>query len=193
MKKHKKYRLKPKARRVLISSILVLIAGLLSIVLFNNGTNILNSVKNYFAAGDVPAHSKTITDNEDGTHKLHLTIQGEAEKKPSKVNIIVIVDRSGSMSEPSGTYKASNENGNNMYGLVNGEYVELTRSGSSYYYYSNGWRQYNGQRYVSLSKMEATKAAVNKLANALLSYNGKDGNPQMQVQIEILLLHQVVL
>ena len=65
MKKHKKYRLKPKARRVLISSILVLIAGLLSIVLFNNGTNILNSVKKYFAAGDVPAHSKELKDKRE--------------------------------------------------------------------------------------------------------------------------------
>ena len=99
MKRHKKYRLKPKARRVLISSILVLIAGLLSIVLFNNGTNILNSVKNYFAAGDVPAHSKTITDNQNGTHKLSLDVTGDTDvnKKAANVNVLVILDTSSSM------------------------------------------------------------------------------------------------
>ena len=196
MKKHKKYRLKPKARRVLISSILVLIAGLLSIVLFNNGTNILNSVKNYFAAGDIPAHSKTITDNEDGTHKLHLTIQGEAEKKPSKVNIIVIVDRSGSMSEPSGTgaYVASNSTWEDMYGFIDGEYVGLTRhggSGNRYYTYRNDQGQdvrYDGQRYyydASATRLQATQSAVNSLANTLLSYNGKDDNPDDTVEMAL--------
>ena len=99
MKKHKRYKLKPRVKKVLLSSILVLIIGLLSIVLFNNGTNILNSVKNYFAAGDVPAHNKTIEDNHNGTHKLSLDVTGDTDvnKKAANVNVLVILDTSSSM------------------------------------------------------------------------------------------------
>ena len=65
MKKHKKYRLKPRVKFTLLSSIIVLIIGVFGILLFNNGADILNSVKNYFAAGDVPEHEKNIEDNGD--------------------------------------------------------------------------------------------------------------------------------
>ena len=54
------------------------------------------------ATGDVPAHNKTIHDNENGTYTLSLDVTGDSEKKPAKVNIIVIVDRSGSMNDPAG-------------------------------------------------------------------------------------------
>ena len=57
MKKHKKYRLKPRIKKVLLSSVMILTIAVLGIVLSNNGTNILNSVKNYFAAGDVQANT----------------------------------------------------------------------------------------------------------------------------------------
>ena len=248
MKKHKKYRLKPKARRVLISSILVLIAGLLSIVLFNNGTNILNSVKKYFAAGDVPAHSKELKDNEDGTYTLSLSVKGEAEKKAQKANVIVVFDTSSSMNTNTGntevTYTPVNDNGyerygkdgedyfriyrqsgnftkytgtpstnDTYYGWYNNEFVELTYYGgdwyrpngygysvyngdfytrtnrNTYYYYLEDGTQYTGQRYSrqedNQSRLEAAQDATNELAAALLSNNGKNGNPVDTIEIAL--------
>ncbi len=49
------------------------------------------------AVGDVPPHTKTLTDNHDGTYTLALDVVGEAEKQPNNVNVIVIFDKSGSM------------------------------------------------------------------------------------------------
>ena len=49
------------------------------------------------AAGDTPPHTKNITDNQDGTYTISLDIVGESEKKPNNVNVIVIMDTSGSM------------------------------------------------------------------------------------------------
>lgn len=51
----------------------------------------------YAAAGDTPPHAKRITDNQDGTYTISLDITGESEKKPNNVNVIVIMDTSGSM------------------------------------------------------------------------------------------------
>ena len=44
-----------------------------------------------------PQNSKYLHDNGDGTYKLVLTVTGESEKKVTKTNVIVILDRSGSM------------------------------------------------------------------------------------------------
>ena len=49
------------------------------------------------ATGDTPQHAKNLIDNGDGTYKLALSITGEAEKKVTKTNVIVVFDRSGSM------------------------------------------------------------------------------------------------
>ena len=49
------------------------------------------------AVGDTPAHTKNLTDNQDGTYTLSLDVVGESEKKPNNINVIVIFDRSGSM------------------------------------------------------------------------------------------------
>ena len=51
----------------------------------------------YAAAGDVPAHTKNLTDNHDGTFTLSLDVVGDSEKKPNNINVVVILDRSGSM------------------------------------------------------------------------------------------------
>jgi len=52
----------------------------------------------YAAVGDdVPDHAKTITDNGDGTYTLSLSVTGDAERQPNNVNVIVVFDRSGSM------------------------------------------------------------------------------------------------
>ena len=153
----------------------------------------------FAAQGDIPAHSKTLKNNNDGTYTISLDVKGDSEKQPNNVNVIVIVDRSGSMSSSSGTgaYIPSNQNGTNMYGLVDGEYVPLTRVdhgwGSNprytYSYTIDGvTTQYTGQRYQydsTASRMQATKAAVVALSDTLLGYNGKDGNPDDTVEMAL--------
>ncbi|MDO4193893.1 MAG: FctA domain-containing protein, partial [Erysipelotrichaceae bacterium] len=49
------------------------------------------------AVGGTPPHTKNITDNQDGTYTISLDIVGESEKKPNNINVIVIMDTSGSM------------------------------------------------------------------------------------------------
>ena len=148
------------------------------------------------AAGDVPDHEKTLIVNDDGTYTIALNVTGDSEKKIQKVNVIVIVDKSGSMDEESGTgaYVRSNQNGTNMYGFVDGEYVPLTRTDHGWgtnprytYTYGNGIR-YTGQRYQydsTASRLQATKEAVNGLASTLLSYNGKGDNPDDTVEMAL--------
>nr|MCR4709805.1 VWA domain-containing protein [Clostridiales bacterium] len=51
----------------------------------------------FAAVGSTPPHTKNITDNQDGTYTISLDIVGESEKKPNNVNVIVIMDTSGSM------------------------------------------------------------------------------------------------
>lgn len=65
----------------------------------------------FAAAGDDasqpagPATSKTLTSNGDGTYTLSLSVTGQASasSEASRANVVVIMDRSGSMDEPSGT------------------------------------------------------------------------------------------
>ena len=151
----------------------------------------------FAAAGDIPDHEKTIKDNEDGTYTVSLTVTGESEKKTPKVNVIVIVDRSGSMNSQSGTgaYVSTNQNGTNLYGFVDGEYVRLTRVDHGWganprytYTVTSTGEAYTGQRYqydATATRLQATQAAVNGLASELLSYNGADGNPDDTVEMAL--------
>ena len=143
------------------------------------------------AAGDMPAHEKTLTNNNDGTYRLALNVTGQAEKKAPKINAIVIVDRSGSMDTQSGTdaYVPTNGTGRGLYGLIDGEYVPLERRGTTgdrTFWYNDV--QYTGQRYqydATATRMQATQSAVIGLAETLLDYNGKDGNPDDTVQMAL--------
>ena len=176
-----------KANRLLAALLAVILClGILGVALPKNAKA---------AAGDVPDHEKNLIVNDDGTYTIALNVTGDSEKKIQKVNVIVIVDRSGSMDDSSGTgaYVPSNQNGTNMYGLIDGEYVPLTRvdngwgSNPRYTYFYNG-EQYTGQRYqydATATRMQATQAAVNSLAETLLDYNGKDGNPNDTVQMAL--------
>ena len=147
------------------------------------------------AVGDEPEHSKILQVNDDGTYTLALTVTGDSEKKIQKVNVIVIVDRSGSMNEQSGTgaYRSTDSTGTNLYGLIDGEYVPLERRtsgwgpGQTVTFWYDG-EQYTGQRYyydATATRLQATQQAVNGLANTLLSYNGRDGNPNDTVEMAL--------
>ena len=88
------------------------------------------------AVGDAPTVNKGFKDNEDGTYTLSLQVTGEAEKSVNKTNVIVILDISNSMNEDSGneeiTYSPTTNNGDNQYGMVDGEYVRLYRRRGAY-------------------------------------------------------------
>ena len=131
-------------------------------------------------------HSKNLIDNEDGTYKLSLDVIGENEKLPAKkANVVIIFDTSGSMSNNTGTgrtiyvYNSTNDNSwtTQFYGLVNGEYVALTRRSDGNYYYgrSGNWTRYRGQRYtrksVNETRLIAGQEAIKSLAGGLLSNN----------------------
>lgn len=157
----------------------------------------------FAASGDTPPHAKTIKDNKDGTYTVALNVTGDAEKKPSKANVIVIFDTSSSMNTATGntevTYTPTSSTGgwyyqDNLYGLIDGEYRQLTRTvtgnwlNQTYHFWYNG-QEYTGQRYTrqesNQSRLQAAEEAVNGLAAALLEYNGKDGNPDDTIEMAL--------
>ena len=152
----------------------------------------------FAAVGDTPPHAKTIKDNKDGTYTVALNVKGDAEKKPSKANVIVIFDTSSSMNTSTGntevTYTPTSSTNGTLYGYIDGEYHELTRTNTgsywnpSYHFWYDG-QEYTGQRYrrqqSNQSRLQAAEEAVNELAAALLEYNGKDGNPDDTIEMAL--------
>ena len=98
-------------------AVVLIIAAILG---FANSKSIVSYAKQFFAAGDEPAHTKTIKENGDGTYKLSLDVTGDAEKKAQKANVIIVFDTSSSMNKDSGTdevtYTRSNDTGDPRYG-----------------------------------------------------------------------------
>ena len=144
----------------------------------------------------VPERTKKLIDNKDGTYTLSLDVVGDADKDAKKANVIVVFDTSSSMNNATNAagYAPSNTNGTNMYGVVNGEYVALTRHTSglgpwtsySYTVTATG-EEYTGQRYLyqnNVSRLAAAEKAVIDLANGLLSNNTEE-NPDL---VEIALI-----
>ncbi|MBQ8892248.1 MAG: Cna B-type domain-containing protein [Bacilli bacterium] len=143
---------------------------------------IRNGVSNLFAQNKdgSPLHEKKIIVNGDGTYTLSLDVVGEAEKKLNKANVIIIFDTSSSMYKDTGIFTSTTENSDNLYGLVDDEYIALDRYtwyGNTYYRYQvNGeWQYYTGTRYTRTdsgeSRLTAAKSAINKLAKSLLDNN----------------------
>lgn len=54
------------------------------------------------SAGDVPQPVKGRTDNGDGTYTLSMSVTGDSERRVTKVNVVVVLDTSGSMNDPAG-------------------------------------------------------------------------------------------
>ena len=175
--KEKSKSIKTSKKKISINKLLITVVLLAGIVFsYTKSNTITNYLKSNLAAGDVPAHEKTLTSNGDGTYKLSLTIKGDAEEKTNdtKANVIVVMDISGSMDYASDNRgRTSNTYGG--YGYVDDNdyrrlYYRTGTSGNYKYYpegtgpdtsshatvyykydlYSNGsirWRQYNGTRY----------------------------------------------
>ena len=52
----------------------------------------------FMDAGQVPAHQKTLSDNNDGTYQLELSVVGDSElEKAANVNVLIVYDESSSM------------------------------------------------------------------------------------------------
>jgi Mg-chelatase subunit ChlD len=135
-----------------------------------------------------PDHAKYAElDPATGKIKITLSVTGKTDASQSKTsaNVIVVLDTSGSMDDVvshSGTvhYVAEDSwrNGG-QYGLVNGEYVQLTRKSSwwgyTYYYYtdSDGNQvEYTGQRYkqsTDVTRLDVAKQALSNLADQLIA------------------------
>ncbi len=123
---------------------------------------------------DIEAH-KSLTNNNDGTYTLSLTVKGDSYSEIiyDKKNVLFVMDRSSSM---------KNED-NDIYTLYTGEYQDNTtyygvngfgqhvilshRNGK---YYMNSW-QYNGDVYTRQSRLAAEQAAMDVLIQDLLGKN----------------------
>ena len=186
---------KLKKRNAALTSLIFLGVFMITLGGLFSAKTITNSLRSLFDENQ-KLGEKNITPNKignqnDGTYKLSLTVTGEAEKQPNHVNVIVIVDRSGSMDTQSGTgaYVPTNSTGNGLYGFIDGEYVPLTRGGSpgNRTFWYNGV-QYTGQRYQydgTATRLQATQGAVSGLANSLLAYNEEEGNDEDTVEMAL--------
>ncbi|MBR0179443.1 MAG: hypothetical protein IJQ03_03295, partial [Firmicutes bacterium] len=139
-------------------------------------------------AGDPPANSKSVEDNEDGTYQIELSVTGEAdyESEPVKANVIIVLDTSGSMDfllpSTTGSYGEWTQDGDTrydsfqLYRRSNGNrYTAITDAeaytGTVYSNYYGNYYEYTGTRYSATSRMDATKTSVNNLIDTLASQN----------------------
>ena len=159
-----------------------------SVTFTTNGDIDYEIVVNYRNESKVD-HSKDLVDNGDGTHQISLDVTGENEKNPAnKANVVVILDISGSMDNETGNtisqmYNAVAPGGNNLYGIVNNNYISLTRGQDGNYYYQSGnrWVQYTGilyERTTKETRMIAARNAIKSLSQALLANNTTE-NPDV--------------
>ena len=101
-----------------------------------------------------PATGKTLVSNGDGTYTLSLSVTGKTEttSESNKADVIVVLDRSGSMD-------------NNVEGYVANQTWSI---GSSHTY-----TEYTGTRYeyMDTKRLAVAKSAISALADQLGSYN----------------------
>lgn len=134
-----------------------------------------------------PEHSKTATlDPNTGKINITLSVTGNTDTSESKssANLIVVLDKSGSMKQVvdkkvSYVLDDSWHWWSERYGLVGDQYVSLSRKGFlgnySYYYYDNNGNEveYAGQRYrretTDVTRLDVAKSALDGLADQLIS------------------------
>ncbi|MST72376.1 DUF7604 domain-containing protein [Olsenella porci] len=138
-----------------------------------------------------PEHEKAAILNEDGTATVTLSVTGETASSQSKssANVIVVLDTSGSMNDVVARRRVTGWEqvgrwewaSGATYGLVDGEYVLLTRHVRnlwSYYYtydapdgsqvqYTGSWYQ-QVTRYEDVTRLDVAKGALSSLADQLI-------------------------
>ena len=146
-------------------------------------------------------HSKHLDDNHDGTYQLSLDVKGEnAIGNANKANVIIIYDISGSMnfylksdtgrwgtSSSTGAYPRK-DTGDNRLTLYNSNGNQLNNDNytGDVYYYNNGWRRYNGQRYSNETRLPTANQATLNMVNELLAYNLVQGNDPDTVEVALI-------
>ena len=92
-------------------------------------------------AGDVPAHSKKLIDNENGTYTIGLDVTGDAEtegNKASNANVIIIYDTSTSMEAPGQVWGGGTDDQRNNYVPMATGGRGIDSTGSNQTTYSDG-------------------------------------------------------
>lgn len=138
-----------------------------------------------------PATGKTLVSNGDGTYTLSLSVTGKAEttSESNKADVIVVLDRSGSMdnnvegyvANQTGRYGLVNHRYVNLYYLDNGDYIRLendTYPGTVYYRSRYTYTEYTGTRYeyMDTKRLAVAKSAISALADQLGSYNEENSD-----------------
>lgn len=133
------------------------------------------------------AHSKTLTDNGNGTYQLSLSVTGKQIQSESatKADVVIVFDISNSMDEPVSYVKS--ETGNyyrtpdgqyhrayrrTTYSWPSGWHYELAEEGYTGTIYSNyGYEISQNERYKATTRMDVAKRATNTMIDQLLAHN----------------------
>ena len=160
-----------------------------SVVGFYDAPQIMAKTANIVLAAaegeaDGPAHSKTLTDNGDGTYDLTLSVTGRSSSSTtsSKADIVIVFDKSGSMNDQiesnTGSWGYSDNNYFQLYKKSGNDYIKITDdenfSGTVYRKRRYSYTPYSGTRYITETRLPIAKSAVNSLAEQLLSNNGNN-------------------
>ena len=135
-----------------------------------------------------PDTRKFLTDNEDGTYDLTLSVTGKsvASSGKTKANVIIVFDSSGSMDYKAYLYTPiTGDSEDQQYGYVGGDYVEIWKGLSGNYYYGF-FNVYTGTRYTRTSqgtRLKVAKQAVNSLAQTLLANNTKENDDAIEIAL----------
>ena len=206
IKNKKKFKIINTNKQILwaILSMFVVVGGAI-------GINSLNTVR----AEGIPAHEKTIRDNHDGTYTLSLNVTGESEpseEPTSKANVIIVLDKSGSMAEPVSTNGATYNNrgkfcrtGNDPnytyyqtyyrtgnYGNYTYHLVGDNDNHNTVYYQtatvsSTSWNTCNNNSRYNFtnndSRYDQTKTAVKNAVSTLLSQNSTKNTDVVEVAL----------
>lgn len=155
-----------------------------------------NKYEQYEQLGD-PVASKKIRKNDDGTYTLALDILGDQVSGPSSVttepvDIVLVLDDSGSMDDPFGEAISPLEmdTGEEYLALVNGSYVTIEYREGSWGYWG-GWiiphfTEIDVNRTsVYQTKTQALKAAVNSFIDQAAETNALIADQADKIRISV--------
>ena len=131
-------------------------------------------------AGDIPAHSKSLKDNLDGTYTIGLNVTGDADTEnntASNANVIIIYDTSTSMEAPGLTYWNTWDDERNNYVPMQYGGRGIDSSGNNATSYSDGiyfqlYKQ-EGNRYVAIEDDTYTGTVYRRSGNNYQQYDGQ--------------------
>ena len=164
----------------------------------------------YAAAGNVPDHTKTLTDNKDGTYTLALDVTGDADttSQISSVNVLFILDTSSSMSDyfyvPSETghlgianrqeyFDLYYQTGPNTYTRIPDDTsvpagtTVYRRNGNGTYFNPYTYEEYTDPRgrYAQIRRAAPTEQSLYNFIDALFAYQDQNNQENIQVDIEM--------